>query len=91
MNEIVFEGKIEELSQPRNFTDHNGVSHTSRQMLIATDEMYPQRVLVEAADGNAILPLAVGQRVRCYLNFRVTRGATSDRLFNNIKAWKIEF
>lgn len=91
MNEIVFEGKIEEMTPVRNYNDRNGQQHASREILVATDEMYPQRVLVELQEGNATLPLSVGQKVRCYLNFRTSRSATSERIFNNIRAWKIDF
>ena len=91
MNELIFEGKIEELYTPRTYTDRNGVQHVSREILVATDEMYPQRLLGELQEGNANLPLAPGMKVRCYLNFRVGRGNTSERMFNNIKIWKIDF
>ncbi len=91
MNEIIFEGKVEELYPLRNYPDRNGVQHVSREILVATDEMYPQRVVGELQEGNAQLPLAPGMKVRCYLNFRVSRGNSSERVFNNIKIWKIDF
>ena len=90
MQEIIFEGKIEAMSEPRTYKDKQGTQHFEREIVVATDEMYPQRCCINLRDGDAQLPLQIGRKVKCALAFFVSR-SEGGRYFNNIRAWRVDF
>lgn len=89
MNEILYEGIVREISQPRSFESKDGRSHTERTLLVETDEEYPQTCAVRTVDAVAMQMYALGCRVRCHLKMRATQGK-SGVWFTEVKAWRVE-
>lgn len=89
MNSIIIEGVVIEKTPTTEFTDKAGRTHTENHLLVETEEMYPQQIAVRLMDDLEKNSPMVGSKVRCYLNFRVSKG-TTGKWFNDIKAWRID-
>ena len=89
MQDIIIEGVVREKTPTAEFTGKNGRIHTECEILIETIEMYPQHIAVRLMDDLEQKSPAIGQKVSCYLKFRVSTGA-SGKWFNDIKAWRVE-
>lgn len=60
-----------------------------REILIETEERYPQSLLFEVLNDDVEhVCLVHGMRVTVELNFRAVK--YNDKYFNNFRAWKIE-
>lgn len=90
MNELILEGVVRSISESRNFETKDGRTHTERELLVETEEMYPQTCVVRTVDAQAMQTYRLGGRVRCHLQLRAAQSKQSGKWFNDIKAWRVE-
>lgn len=90
MNELILEGVVRSISEPRSFEDKLGTNHVERELLVETEEAHPQTCAVRTVDAVAMQTYQPGSRVRCHLQLRAAQAKQSGRWFNDIKAWRVE-
>ena len=84
-------GKIKVLSDVINVTD----SFKKRELVVVTDEQYPQSIMIEFPQDKADLlnTFKVGQDVKVSINLggrEWVNPAGETKYFNSIKGWRIE-
>lgn len=89
MESIIIEGVIKTITPAENFTAKDGTIHTEKNLVVETEERYPQSVAIRVIDKNAMDDYQIGERIRCNVDLRAAQGQ-SGRWFNTIRAWKIE-
>jgi len=85
-------GKIIQIDQTK---EYGANSFQKRELVIETDEQYPQPLLVEFVQEKcAVLDqYSVGQRVKIGINLRGRRWDSPDgeaKYFNSIQGWRIQ-
>jgi|GEM_PF-2207085 len=90
MNELILEGVVRSISEPKTFETKDGQNHVERELLVETEEMYPQTCAVRTVDAVAMQTYVPGMRVRCHLQLRAAQAKQSGKWFNDIKAWRVE-
>lgn len=71
-------------------------SLTKRELVISTEEQYPQHILIHFVQGkcvNELDKLEIGQNVKVSINLRGrewTNPQGETRYFNDIQGWKVE-
>ena len=85
-------GKIKLIGNIKTFGD-NGFR--KRELVITTDEQYPQHILIEFVQNNCELldNYSIGQTVRVGINIRGREWESPDqgiKYFNAIQGWRIE-
>ena len=85
-------GKIKLIGDIRTYGD-NGFR--KRELVLTTEEQYPQHVLIEFIQNNCELldNFSVGQTVRIGINIRGREWESPDqaiKYFNSIQGWRIE-
>ena len=85
-------GKIKLIGDIKTFGD-NGFR--KRELVITTDEQYPQHILIEFIQNNCELldNYSIGQTVRVGINIRGREWESPDqgiKYFNAIQGWRIE-
>ena len=85
-------GKIKLIGDIKTFGD-NGFR--KRELVITTDEQYPQHILIEFVQNNCELldNHSIGQTVRVGINIRGREWESPDqgvKYFNAIQGWRIE-
>lgn len=70
-------------------------SFTKRELVITTDEQYPQHILTEFTQDKCDLldPYKVGESVKVHINLRGREWVNPQgetRYFNSIQGWRIE-
>lgn len=84
-------GKVKVISAEQQVS----ASFKKRELVVTTDEQYPQDILIEFPQDKADLlnDIQVGQTVRVYINIggrEWTNPQGDVKYFNSIKGWKIE-
>jgi len=85
-------GKIKLIGDIKTYGD-NGFR--KRELVLTTEEQYPQHVLIEFIQNNCELldSFSVGQTVRIGINIRGREWQSPDqgiKYFNSIQGWRIE-
>ena len=85
-------GKIKLIGDVKTFGD-NGFR--KRELVVTTDEQYPQHILIEFVQNNCELldNYSIGQTVRVGINIRGREWESPDqgiKYFNAIQGWRIE-
>ena len=85
-------GKIKLIGDVKTFGD-NGFR--KRELVVTTDEQYPQHILIEFVQNNCELldNYSLGQTVRVGINIRGREWESPDqgiKYFNSIQGWRIE-
>ena len=85
-------GKIKLIGDIKTFGD-NGFR--KRELVITTDEQYPQHILIEFIQNNCELldNYSIGQTVRVGINIRGREWESPEgeiKYFNSIQGWRIE-
>ena len=85
------EGKVKVVMPEEQVT----ASYKKRDLVITTEEQYPQHILIEFPQAKADLlnNLQVGQLVKVSINFRGREWvspAGETKYFNTIQGWKID-
>lgn len=84
-------GKIELVTPEINVTD----AYTKREVVVVTDEQYPQSICIEFSQGkcnNELDQLAVGSNVTIGINIggrKWVNPAGETKYFNSIKGWSV--
>jgi hypothetical protein len=84
-------GKVKVLGSVIQVTD----SYKKRDLVVTTDEQYPQHISVEFAQDKSDLlnDISVGDQVKVFINLggrEWTDPKGEVKYFNSIKGWKIE-
>jgi Domain of unknown function (DUF3127) len=85
-------GKVKVVTPEQKISD----SYTKRELVIVTDEQYPQSIIIEFPQGkcnNDLDKLAIGQEVKVYINLGGREWVNPQgetKFFNSIKGWKVE-
>jgi len=83
---IEFTGVIRQLGEPLHLTTNAGQPFVKREMLIETQEQYPETIAVSLTGDNATgFYGQVGQTVTVGVHFRAR--FAGDRFHNDIRAW----
>jgi len=83
---IEFTGVIRQLGETRNLTTNAGQPFIVREMLVETQEQYPETIAVSLTGDNASTFYGqVGQTVTVAVHFRAR--FAGDRFHNDIRAW----
>lgn len=86
--ELCISGFIKQIGEAAEFTANDGRSFTKREIVIATNEQYPEVLAVELSNENAInFNGTVGQRITVNYHF-AARPASNGRYYNTIRAWR---
>ena len=85
-------GKIKVLKETQNI---GGNGFRKREVVITTEEQYPQHILVECIQDKCDLlnGYAVGQNVKIHINLRGREWVSPEgvsKYFNAIQGWRIE-
>ena len=85
------EGKVKVVMPEEQVT----ASYKKRDLVITTEEQYPQHILIEfpQAKSDLLNNLQVGQLVKVSINFRGREWvspAGETKYFNSIQGWKID-
>ena len=85
-------GKVKLISETKEYGD-NGFK--KREVVITTEEEYPQNILLEFVQNNTLLldQYKVGDFVRIGINLRGREWTNKDnevKYFNSIQGWRIE-
>lgn len=73
------------------FTDREGQTRYSRQVLLETDERFPQRLVVTVSKELASsFPYPVGALITAHVSFDAFPSKDETRYFNKIRAWRID-
>lgn len=86
------EGKIKEIKEAQTFGS-NGFR--KRELIITTDEQYPQTISIEFVQDKCELldKVKVGQEVKVHVNIRGREWVNPEgetKYFNSIQGWRIE-
>jgi translation initiation factor IF-3 len=78
-----------------NLEQQVSATYRKRDLVITTDEQYPQHVQIEFAQDNCDLlnNLQIGQQVKVSINIKGREWINPQgeaKYFNSIQAWKIE-
>ena len=84
-------GKIKVLKLNQKVTE----SYTKSEVVITTDEQYPQHILIEFGGNKSDLldPYKVGENVKVSINIRGREWTSPQgeiKYFNSIQGWRIE-
>jgi len=84
-------GKIKRIGPDQQVS----ASFTKRELVITTDEQYPQHILTEFTQDKCDLldPYKIGESVKVYINLRGREWVNPQgetRYFNSIQGWRIE-
>lgn len=85
-------GKIHKIGEPTTVSP----TYEKRELVIETSEQYPQKILIEFAQGKCndkIDKLVVGQDVTVGINLRGREWVNpqgESKYFNSIQGWKIQ-
>ena len=84
-------GKVKLINQTQQVTD----SYKKRELVVTTDEQYPQHILIEFAQDKCSLldNYQVGQNVKVSINLRGREWVNPQgeiKFFNSIQGWRIE-
>lgn len=84
-------GKIKMIGEPQQVSS----SFRKREVVVTTDEQYPQHILIEFTQDRTDLlnPFQVGQPVKISINLRGREWVSPQgetRYFNTIQGWRIE-
>lgn len=85
-------GKIKQIDQTKEYGS-NGFQ--KRELVITTEEQYPQHLLVEFVQDKCALldTLSVGQRIKVGINLRGREWQSPQgeiKYFNSIQGWRID-
>ena len=85
-------GKIKQIGDTKTYGD-NGFR--KRELVLTTEEQYPQHILIEFIQNNCELldNYSIGQTVRIGINIRGREWESPDqgiKYFNSIQGWRIE-
>ena len=85
-------GKIKQIGDIKTYGD-NGFR--KRELVLTTEEQYPQHILIEFIQNNCELldNYSIGQTVRIGINIRGREWESPDqgiKYFNSIQGWRIE-
>lgn len=91
MDSVVIDGVVREAGALTEFETRDGVKHDEREVVLETEERYPQVLLVRVVDAVAqAREWRVGDKVRAWLQFKARKSVKSERWFNDIRAWRVE-
>ena len=93
MENIIFQGVIKKVTEPEPFTFSDGTTHTGRTLVVETEEQFPQSAAISLIDQNAMKDFHVGEKVKCWLDFKANNFISKDgkELWSNrLKAWRID-
>ena len=84
-------GKIKHIGPDQQVS----ASFTKRELVITTDEQYPQHILTEFTQDKCDLldPYKIGESVKVHINLRGREWVSPSgetRYFNSIQGWRIE-
>lgn len=84
-------GKVKVVTPVQQITD----SYKKRELVITTDEQYPQHINIEFGQDKTDLlnGLSIGQEVKVHINIggrEWTNPQGEVKYFNSIKGWKVE-
>jgi len=84
-------GKVKYISQDIKVSD----SFTKRELVVTTDEQYPQHVLINFVQDKCDLidKLAIGDNVKVSINLRGREWVNpqgESKYFNDIQGWRVE-
>lgn len=86
------QGRIKQIF-PSQIIGQNGFE--KRDLVIVTEEQYPQTIIIQFTQGRCALldNVRVGERVRVYINIKGrewTNPQGETKYFNTIECWKLE-
>jgi len=86
-----FSGKVKSISAEQQVS----ASFKKRELVVTTDEQYPQSILVEFVQDKCDLlnDISIGQDVKVHINLGGREWVNPQgetKYFNSIKGWKIE-
>ena len=84
-------GKVKYISNDIKVSD----SFTKRELVVTTDEQYPQQILINFVQDKCdlISSLEIGQEVKVSINLRGrewVNPAGESKYFNDIQGWRVE-
>lgn len=83
--------RVVRIFELESFTDREGQTRYSRQILLETDERFPQRLVVTASKEMASnFPYPVGSLITAHVSFDAFPSKDETRYFNKIRVWRIE-
>lgn len=84
-------GKVKEVNPEQQVS----ASFKKRELVVTTDEQYPQHILIEFAQDKCDLlnGLTIGQKVKVSINLRGREWVNPQgetKYFNSIQGWRVE-
>jgi translation initiation factor IF-3 len=85
-------GKVKAITPEQQVT----ASYTKRELVVTTDEQYPQSIMIEFGQGkcnNDLDKLVIGDEVKVSINLGGREWANPQgetKYFNSIKGWRLE-
>lgn len=85
------QGRVKQIGSVQTF----GSGFQKRELVIVTEEQYPQPILIEFTQGNCALldSVATGELVKVSINLRGREWTNPEgevKYFNSIQGWRIE-
>ena len=82
-----FSGIIRQVGEMQSITTSSGEIFNKRELVITTDEQYPETIVVELSKDNAVQFAGVeGQKIMVSIDFHATEH--NGRWYNNIRCWR---
>lgn len=86
-----FTAQIVKIFPTETFTAKDGRTFTKRNVLLQTQEQYPQRMFISVSNDLATnFPKREGDTITAHLDFNVNPNADCTRYFNDIRCWRID-
>jgi len=83
-----FSGFIKQVGEATTIQKNNGGEFVKRELVLTTNEQYPETLVVELTDANAAnFEGNVGQPITISYHFNARQG-TNGRFYNVIRAWR---
>lgn len=86
--EMNLSGYLTHVGELQELTTQDGSTFTKREIVVKTQEQYPESVLLELSGDNATnFNGVLGQPIRVSYHMSARKG-TNGRYFNSIRAWR---
>ncbi len=89
MSNLIYEGVVIDKTPRDSYTDINKTMHDFCEIVVQSEEEYPQRLCITLIDDKCANAPEINQRVRCYLKCKAGKSELG-KWFNHIKAWKVD-
>ncbi len=90
MDNLIFEGIVKEVGNLQELETSGGKRFDKRELLVESEEMYPQEICASLFNERARMEFYKGQKVRLWLKFSTDVYEKTGRVYTNITAWRVD-